>query len=322
MKTELLVLDFESPYHIGWRTAEPVIESVTIHRALINTAYLVGALSVKDLIELKLSSALPLIQSSHENCFKMLVPTPPIPSRIPLKKFEIRYVTLRALRRLVKLAQKETLFINKIQVERSHGLVELDDDNLGFTNEVLHEESEEIHPPSRVLSKVDITMNRIDRVTGSADLYKITCYKPSTKLGVILQGDDQSVDYAKKLFMFLSQLGIGGLRSRGFGRFKITSGEVCDKELLIHTPTGSFHALLGSYILSDDVDIENSYINKKILEGIAGPTYDSYILPRLEYMGSGSIIKTRGEPKMITRKITAPRHEPLLIFNPVSLKSG
>lgn len=336
LKTELLVIDFVTPYHVGWRVAEPIIESVTLHRALIYIAAITRAGIVDTLRNVRVSSVLPLLsvtskttcntggQSSPEHSdvgsYKLLIPLPPVPSTIPLKKFELRYVTLRGFKTLIESAEHGKLFIHDIRVDNGECIVELENIELGCTKSVIHDKNERLDPPSWILSKTDIHLNRIDRVTGSADVYKITCFKPHTKMGIIIQGEEEDVELAKKLLAILSNMGIGGYRSRGYGKFRLSQGKLCDEEILLTSERRSYKGLLGSYVFNQYiVDVRESFINKKVIEGYAGPPYDSYTLPRLEYIGAGSIVKTLGPIEIQEYIVKKSKIGATLVFNPMVL---
>lgn len=329
MQIRLLVLNFRTPYHVGWKVPEPIIESITVHRALVYTSTIIEGSDkrIQEIIDLRTSAVLPVVK--HENCYKLLIPLPPIPSKIPLKKRALKYTTLKAAVKLLRLARTKTLFIEEVKETTMIGYKDVDKADSGvilfeggeklcYRNEVIHECEENVNPPKRIVEKVDVYVNRIDRATNSADVYKISGFKPNTKLGVILHGDKEIVEYATGLFSVIEELGIGGMRTRGFGKFVIEQGYLCDQEYIKTTCSHEYIVLLGSYTYVNGINIEESYINKKSIMGYAGPAQDSYLLPYLDFIGSGSII-------YIDKDGILPKHYviktsyvgALMIFNPV-----
>lgn len=326
MITKIIVMDFKSIYHVGWRTPEPIIEGLTIHRALIHTSTMIEGddRRVKDLVDLKTSAALPVIK--YGDCYKIILPLPPIPSRILLKKMGLKYITMRAVNSLLQFVKERPLYITNARIIEKEGIKQdeekrcilvLENGQLCYTREVVHECGEKIDPPPRVIERVDLHVNRIDRATQSADVYKVSGYKPITKLGVVIQSDLELIDYATRLFSVLKELGLGGLRSRGFGKFTIETSNLCDQDLIKAEYTKGYIALLGSYEFSSKIDLTKSYINKRLLMGYAGPAQNSYILPCIDYIGSGSVVYANENLDPIKKDIKTSRTGSIIVFNPV-----
>lgn len=313
-KTALVLLDFQSPYHVGWRTAEPVIEGFTIHRSLIYVwvATTGNTSKIIDLINLRVSAALPAVPSG--NCYKILLPIPQLPSRIPLKKKKLRWITTKAA---VTIA-RETPYIVSIEKNRVLGYLNREQFELCYKNEVIYDCTERIEVPLKVLERVDIHINRMDRTTNAADVYKVTAFNPHTKLGVVVQGGGDTVDYARELFKLLGELGIGGMRSRGFGEFVAELGAFCDEQLVLDQRGPGWLVLLGSYVFSDSISSSSSIVNKRNIAGYAGPSYDSYILPYLDYVGSGSIVYATKTLNPVSLNVKTSHVGALLVFNPVA----
>lgn len=319
-RTALILLNFESPYHVGWRSAEPIIEGFTVHRALIYASVVVegDASRTGELTELRVSAALPALSAG--NCYRLLLPTPPLPSRVALKKRTLRWTTIKAV---ASLARGMPYILNiveeggeegRIAVCSEEGLLEL-----CYKNEVIHECEKSVEAPIHILERVDVHVNKVDRITNTADVYKVIAYKPYTKLGVALQGEDSTINYVAELFKVVEELGIGGMRSRGYGRFTTEIGTLCDEDekLLVEQRGPGRLVLLGSYTFNDSIDRSKSIVNKRNVAGYAGPAYDNYVLPYLDYIGSGSIVHATTNLSPIRISVKTSRAGALIVFNPV-----
>lgn len=317
---KLAILDFSSPYHVGWKRAEPIIEGLTIHRALISASVLIeGSTSkINALINLYVSAALPVIPAG--NLYKILLPMPPIPSRVNLKKYGIRWITLEASLELAKWLQRNVypVIVNitdtNVTVKAGSGTFKL-----CRSGEILHSCGEHLGevPEGPLLEYVDRHVNRMDRATNAADVFRITGYIPRVSLGVILQGDENVVDYAFKLMNVLGELGLGGVKSRGFGRFTVGEGQFYESKLVEAGRGPGFLVVLGSSSLEPPVDAERSFIVLRTIAGYSGASYDAYILPELSFAGAGSIVFARGSLSTAYRKVETSYLGAYIVFNPV-----
>lgn len=321
MELQALALSFVSPYHVGWRYCESIIESLTIHRALVNASTQVEASSdrIEELSRLRVSAAIPLLRSG--GCFKLALPLPSLPSKTSLKKSELRWITLRAAAVIASLTSYGTPLITKINgskievkvVGEARARVEL-----CYKGEIIHSCDETLEDPlEKLIKRVERDLNRIDRVTNAADVYRVCAYEPTTKLAVLLQGARDSVEYATRLMKILSELGIGGLRSRGFGKFMLEQVNICDVELICEDPGSGPLILLGSHPLSNNIDQTRSFVNRKVLSGRSGPSYDEYKLPLLNYAGAGSIVYATRKITSVVRNVSGSSLGSIMIFNPV-----
>lgn len=322
-KTVFVPVEFKSPYHVGWRTAEPLIEGLTLHRALVSASALAGGAcgDASNIVsELRVSSMLPLAEDSERGCYKLLAPLPPVPSRIQLKKKRLRWATLRALVRLAGLAERAPPYIVDLDESRRTLVVEPSNRvcNLHFTGEVVHECDETIKTPPSILRSLEVHVNRMDRSTSAADVFRVAGYMPMVKVGVVVEGG--IADCCVELLRLLGELGIGGLRSRGFGRFEVSSGELCDDDLKLvsSNPSSGHVVLLGSYPLDRHlVDVSKSMINRRLLSGYSGPPHDAHVLPHMNYMGAGSILSIRGQLVPVVVQVKTSHLGAVIPFIPV-----
>lgn len=329
VRIALISLNFKTPFHIGWRSAEYVIESFTIHRSLIYASTLIEGNEerVDDVIGLKISSLLPIIFNG--DCYKLLLPLPPLPSRINLKKLYLSWITLSAMNTILNnLSHGFPYTTDLVKDSRDGGKIIIAFNGVNkefcFTGSVVHECSEKLsNVPSKIIEKIERYVNRSDRVVNAAEPFRVMGYMPLVEMGIIIHGSEHTVEYCIKLLKLLGEIGIGGLRSRGFGRFTAEEKQLCKKELaLLDKHTGSkmigYLTLLGSYKFDEEqIDFDKSIINKKTIGGYSGPPYDTYTLPFISIIGAGSIIYAKGEIKPLYLNLRNTLTNAVLVFNPV-----
>lgn len=299
-----------------------MIDGLTIHRALMYASILVegGVRRVDEIRKLRVSAALPAV--SVDKCYKLLLPVPPIPSRTPLKKKNIRWASLRALVEITRLiAQNEFPYV--LSVEEQRGFSKLVVEARGHViylcieSGVIYECGESLKPPLKVIERLDFFLNRMDRVTNATDVFKVSGYKSYTRFGILLQGDDNAVDYSAELTSLLGKTGLGGLKSRGFGKFTVHTAELCDIDMITEPRKPCGMVLLGSYMFTEFIDFTKSIVNKRVLAGYAGPVYDPHKLPYIDYIGAGSIIFVNENLRPIVKSVKTSSTGAEIVFNPV-----
>ncbi len=337
---KVYAIRFRTPYHVGWREPSKIVESVTVHRALISLAYEIygahGDNIVKSIIETKLSSLLPSIRVDYK-CYKPLIPYPPIPSRPKPEKAGIEWATLKALSEILSMVGRcitshgEIPFIlfeggrTKIlcdgssheigvRVVKGKGILASDEEKLE------HYLKEFLKP----FEEISIWRNRIDRITGSADLYRVPAFRARTDL-ILMAYQDPNIAYPlQEMLQILGKLGLGGLRSYGFGKFDIWEADICEEgfeknlEAYVGFKASGAYLSLGSY-LGEDIEWERnkSLIRPKEIQGYSGPPYEEYLLPIVRYASAGSVIYLKQRPRPRIIEISTSIFKPLLIFNPL-----
>lgn len=316
----LALLNFASPYHVGWREAEPIIEGFSIHRAMISVSVMLHGSTehVDELCELRVSAALPAISTGE--CYKLLLPFPSIPSKVNLKKYGLGWATLRALVKVANLVKRAIPVIENVRYDGRNGKISVRVDDarteLCVSNYVVHDCEPDLGelPRGHPVERIERHLNRLDRGTNAADTYGIVGYRPRSKVGVLLQGDQSTVDYGLRLLKVIGEIGIGGYRSRGFGSYVLEAGNMCDSEYVAQKRGPGPLVLLGSYAFNESIDL--AFVNKKLVAGYSGPPSDSYVLPYMNYIGSGSVVHVNEELKCIKEMVSSSRGGAFIVFNP------
>ncbi|MEM0352252.1 MAG: hypothetical protein QW459_04635 [Sulfolobales archaeon] len=332
MKVKALLINFTAPYHVGWRKAEPIIDGLTLHRALVALHHIVYGPNRIELItkELRVSAVLPSIKKKEYH--EPVLPPPPIPSKVRPKKAGFKWVTLEtAINLVAEIAKQEKVFIENVENGRVAVKLGTTRKYLCIEGEFLKQCEENVEiPHSKLIEKFEATHNRVDRLTNSTDLFKVSAYRARSDMLVVFQSDNDDVlKTAKGLLELLGQIGLGGLRSRGFGKFVVKGEAEIDKEHFEKNPCAGYNLLLGSYVndlllepnMTEGplVDPTKSYINIRLLTGYSGPPQDTYVLPHLSYAGAGSIIYTKNPPYPIVRSIKTSSLNSTIVFNPVTI---
>ncbi len=337
---KVYAIRFRTPYHVGWREPSKIVESVTVHRALISLSYEIygahGNNIVKSIIETKLSSLLPSIRVDNK-CYKPLIPYPPIPSKPKPEKAGIEWATLNAALEILPMigrcitdhgeiplmlfeSGRTKILCNGssheigVRVLKGKGILASDE-------EKLEQYLKEYFKP---FEEMGIWRNRIDRITGSADLYRVLAFRARTDLILIAYQDPNIVYPLQEMLQILGKLGLGGLRSYGFGKFDVWKANICEEglkmgfEAYVGLKGSRTYLSLGSY-LGEDIEWERnkSFVRPKEIQGYSGPSYEEYILPIVRYASSGSILYLKQPPRPRLIEISASIFKPLLIFNPL-----
>jgi len=337
---KVYAIRFKTPYHIGWREPSKIVESVTLHRALISLAYEIygaqGDNIVKSIIETKLSSLLPSIKIDNK-CYKPLIPYPPIPSRPKPEKAGFEWATLKAISEILSMIEKcitshgeipftfledgrTKILCNGspreigVRVLKGKGILASDEEKL----------EQYLKDFPKPFEEVGIWRNRIDRITGSADLYRVPAFRARTDLILIAYQDTDIAYSLQEMLQILGKLGLGGLRSYGFGKFDIWEANICEEgleknlEAYVGFKASGVYLSLGSYLGEDkEWERNKSFIRPKEIQGYSGPPYEGYLLPLVRYASAGSIVYLKQIPRPRLIEISASTFKPLLIFNPL-----
>jgi len=333
-----LALRFTSPYHVGWRGAEKIIDSITLHRALIEAAYKLGVGHIVSKIErdLKLSSLLPSLKIGE--CYKPLIPIPPLPSRVKASKLRLSWLTLNAAKKILDLARDcgRVPMLDpvgsKIHVRcYSKVLGELCVDERVEAATICDESIGE-GPLGAFFEKVAIYRNRIDRLSGAADLYAVTGFRSNADLILLYHiSDDTLGNYIHGLLELQSHIGLGGHRSLGWGRYVMIEQDprICDisrdSENLFLWKGPGFYILLGSYYyptVEEVIDLSGSVINIKLILGRSGPPHAEHMLPYMGVIGTGSIVYLKKQMPPHIEELGCSDIPSRIVFNPLVLGGG
>lgn len=331
------LLEFTAPYHVGWRRARALIDHATVLRALASTAYMVGEEGVGDGVRDGLvasTSILPTARAGGE--VVLLAPFPALPLKAGKLRKERYFIPLKDLREVVRGVSEcvkggGVPYVDYADVEGREFLLLCGDEVKARLHEVVVRADEGVKVVSvREGVALDSTTgivevkqfkNRVDRVSGAADVYDLRGYVAKGAVWVGVHVDGIPVSKVRELMKVLGMLGVGAYRSRGWGRFKIL-GELELSDIDAGFLRGEVNYLLGTYpFSSDEVDTKRSYVNLARIEGKAGPTYLEYDLPVINVADVGSLLYVVREGlrhrTVGIKAHDALREEPFITFNPL-----
>jgi hypothetical protein len=342
-------IEFTKGYHVGWTRSEEIIDHITILRGLIATlAMMQEHDSIGRIIngELKTTSVFPI--HICKGVGKLLARMPASPHGPSIKKERVRWSTLPATRRVLEFYEKcDSLGGFPLLKSIEEGVVYecRDKDTLRYYDEekfkvvgdprilcIEGDDCEHIcHDKRHYYEYFDEVHARIDRVSGSSDVYRLTGIKALAPLWLALISTSEAIlDKAVKALRLLGDIGLGGYRSRGLGRFKLLDVKLADEDIevlkkntLLNRP--GYVYLLGSYPIIEDAiklfDIDRAYCYQRLLEGISGDSYNYYYLPVLRLLDVGSVVYLRETRRGLYYTIPIDAiglgFKPMIVFNPV-----
>jgi len=339
MKAVSYKIRFTSPYHVGWREPELLIDGSTLLRAVVSLTY---SLDSRELIEdmlkcsANISSALPTISCGKEE--KILAPFPPLPAMGSMSKLGISWITLNALSKLVRelnacvhdggspfLGRADTkrdgeeLYI-RVECRKHKEKIKLME--LKAHGGIAHIEGEQnsCEATEGIFRKVKSFRNRLDRLTAASELYQISGYLPSVPLSVVVIAPERAQKNLEALFKLLSEIGLGGFRSRGWGRFELAERmELPGIKFGFRGP--GYYALLSSTpYLNGYADLGKSFITLRYIEGIGGVAHSECQLPFLIAADAGSLVYFNAGLDRCSETIeSSSLTKAHLLFNPVLL---
>lgn len=340
-------LDFVKGFKIGYRRlvvfppAELVVRALISVAAMLNLNNLVGCLCGGDV---SFSSILPAAVC-EEGRLKLLLPFIPPLSALwePGGKRRVDYVTLPAIVRIVEAinecaqqALKGDQFIRRIR---------------GSAPEIVHiecaayGESRKDEMVKRVLGlfgeckpTLCTTLeeavehrNVLDRLTGSAKPFVFQHIRVQGPMLLLSRVPERCLEEYKRALTILGELGLGGGRSRGFGRFHVSEVSLCKDDLnVIRNLTSYADATPGRYVftlgglpVADGVaDWSRSFFLIESISGPMGPPHAQFFLRRpLVIAGFGSLVRVpeSGVPgeRLIVRLKEAFPIPSVFVFNPL-----
>ncbi len=308
----LLVLRFEAPFRFGWRKALEYIDSSSIARALIRISTHLGvSKEILDAIStdnLRLSSLLPLLPLNSS--IRILAPFPLIPRA---KKARLNLITLNYLRNILTFVSKCIASNGEPVLLREDGrFIIRCIDVAGLEMEVSYVQTQDGRAIAienadavkdevkriRLFEYVVEYHNRLDRVSYAADLFTAEGVKPFVPMWIAIQTDNSEIlDIVKKLFVVLQDLGLGGKRRFGWGRYTIDEDatKLLDRDdlealkILAQYRGRGLYLVLGRYSPGDDVDLGRSFYTIALSEGFADH-HNVKPLPRTYLLEIGSLL--------------------------------
>lgn len=333
MSLKIAVVEFTRGYHVGWDEPRLLIDHVTILRAIMYASYITGSYELAEKIVggcLGSTSMLPVIPTAKG--LRLLSPFPRIPSLVKYARLSRLWSTVNAVVELLNYASKclsgKSLPAVK-DIERDELVVycpetELGGLNLNIVGDIVCYGQEDCSGiPAYYRVSFDTTVeyrNRIDRVTGSADVYAVSYVSPSTPLWVGFRDSCGVSEHALSMLELLGRIGLGGLKSRDLGRFNILKDTtVYSLDLnLLNKYSGwkvGYNYLLASILPGEWMDNKVSWAQKTTIVGYSGDPTGEYRLPVIEAMDVGGVVYARKEPKHISIPVGGGRAQ--IVFNPV-----
>jgi len=329
---KVVALVFDKSYHVGWREPRRIVDHTTILRALTYVSHLTGAEKCADLLthgELEASALLPAITIGRE--IRLLAPFPKIPCLGKASRIRGLFTTLATLKQVVNYIAKCISGEGAPVARESQDKIIVD--CVGGSIQPLElyrvkgvaciaNECNALVPytPEEFYELVTEYKNRIDRLSGSADVYDVYGIKPLTPLWLALRGSEEAIRCGVNLLEVLQRFGIGGLRSRGWGRFRLELGfAIRSEDLEVLTRFSGwmqgYNYTLGFMTPGKWMDPADSYATREVIMGRSGPSINEYRLPLVYVMDIGSVVYAKDIPKPYALHIDDGRA--VLIFNPV-----
>jgi hypothetical protein len=331
---KVVALVFDKGYHVGWREPRRIVDHITVLRALIYVSHLTGAKKCAELLtrgELEASALLPTIDVGRE--IRLLAPFPKIPCLGKVSRIRGLFTTLATLKHIVSYIAKCISSGGTPVARESQDKVVVD--CVGGTIQPLElyrvkgvvyiaNECSALAPyvPEEFYELVTEYRNRIDRLSGSADVYEVYGVKPLTPLWLALRGSEEAIRCGTNLLEVLQRFGIGGLRSRGWGKFSLdlqphVSLNDLDVLKMFSGWVKGLNYILGFMTPGNWLDLGNTYATREIVTGRSGPSVNEYRLSIIYVMDIGSIIYAKEVPK--PRVIPVDSGKATIVFNPVTI---
>lgn len=329
------LISFTKGFRIGYHKPELSPPAMTLLRAMASVASMIGDTPLLDSIlngYVATSAMLPLTRVGDQ--FKPLVPLDlsitkhlskcvAKKSGVSLPRKVKPYITLAATIALVRSFDASAR-------ERGRPSIEDVAERLVGVVEVKRAEDEKVvicekEEAARLAGSVEIEVpksasehrNTIDRLTGAARPFVVT-YASVKNMSLLIDAPAQLDDQLSKVLRLLGEVGVGGLRSRGLGRFAIERAKLSpDDERALERVVPFNMARRGRYLLalgelplsSDALDWRSSFFEAHIISGYMGPPYAQALYGPLVVTRPGALIKVKED-------VEGP------LVRPVELKTG
>lgn len=268
--TKWYLIEFLTPVHVGERgigveSTSTCIPSTTIHAAMINALIILGRITDKEALDaassIKTSTPSPIL--SGETPLVWLQGLHVLFSRDQLKeltgKHRVYYEVYESLKK-VRLVSEDFIYedtsicsIKRVN-EKKSGVVPVIECN-GHEYTIIR--TDDIHgnivaplkkavEPIRFAEKIIRPKNTVDRVTGAAYTYNLGLIKYDAPLLMGISIDEGILSWSdiEASLRLLSDIGIGGERSYGFGRFRFKEAGI---HIRIAGDRGSAFIVQGLY---------------------------------------------------------------------------
>lgn len=338
------LVSFVKGFKVGYRKPEPLPPAMTMLRAIASIAAMVRDAQLLDSVlsgQVVVSVMLPLARCC--NHIKPLVPANlSIITRISeliaertgvsLQRKAKCYLTLSAAAALVRAfnASARGQLVPGIIAERLTGEVGVKSTRRGEA--VLYEQSEATHFDGDIEvvapKQVSEHRNAVDRLTGVARPFVVT-YMSVSNMMLLVDAPVQLDGQLDRALRLLGEVGVGGLRSRGLGRFTIERVRLPPEDERIlgnvvplsRARCGRYALVLGELPLSSNtLDWESSFFEVYVVAGYTGPPYAQALYGPLVVTHAGAIVRVgecNGSPGVGRIELGSGIIPSTFIFNPL-----
>jgi CRISPR-associated protein Csm4 len=129
---------------------------------------------------------------------------------------------------------------------------------------------------------VGVQRNVIGRAIGNADTFRAVAFMPTVRYIIYYRQPQDGIDVkeGERAFSMISELGIGGERSIGFGHFKVVESGVIN-----YTGSGDYALILGTAL--PRVDSVEGYLNTTVRGWVCSPYY---VIGPIHVIADGSVV--------------------------------
>ncbi len=308
------LLSFSKGFRIGYRSPERMIPSVTLLRAVISVSEVSGDFN---LLSSVLNGQIGLCMLPLASSNGYIKPLVPINLNFVARVFDLvaekkgmsiqrkseRYSTLSASLEFVKALNASVSEGELPKIENLAGILgnQVNVKNVMSGEIIFYSRNEKLEDDVKVIIPRQVSEHRniIDRLTGAATPFVVTYMQVSklVLLAYVPKGLEQQLEKALAL---LGEIGVGGLRSRGLGRFTLEKIKLPpeDEQVLgkivpiTIAPCNRYALVFGELPLSwDAVKWKNSFFDLQVITGYAGPSYAQVLFGPLIVTRPGAVVK-------------------------------
>lgn len=304
MVKEVVTLEFIRGYRVGSLKPRLFVSTHTLLRALMSISSMTNPKVFNVIKDLKIftTALLPLIRT--KDCYKVIVPLNKYISKVISN--EPTYATLKSLKimltkcsscrdvveffRCVKeVGGKEFNVVSSAKTVKPEHSVKIltSKDEVGIVGDLLR-------TPLKHEKRV---VNVIDRVSNAANPFVVSYVHTYNPLALVIDIPEDVKDEVVGSLKLLGEVGLGGGRSRGFGRFKLCNDlKLCDddRDYLLTTTKAiditpnNYYVLLGSLPLHHSLDLMNSILDLHEFLGYLPP---AELISQKYFIDLGSIVR-------------------------------
>ena len=335
MVKEILTLEFIRGYRVGSLKPRLFVSTHTLLRALMNISSMTNSKVFKIIKDLKVytTALLPLIRTKE--CYKVVLPLNKYISKVV--RGEPQYATLKSLKTLLtkcsscgdsneffkcirSISEREFNVISSVRPVRPEYSVKVltSKDEVDIVGDLL-----EI--PLRYEKRV---VNVIDRVSNAANPFVVSYVYTNNPLVFVIDIPNEVKDEFISYLKLLGEVGLGGGKARGFGKFKLCSDlKLCedDRNYLLTTVKvidivpNNYYVLLGSLPLINNLDSDSSVLDIHEFLGYIPP---AELISQKYFIDLGSIVRVRASVRgedIVFKLVSKDNRESIFVFTSLAL---